>query len=227
MSARPRPQDPQDSGASALHRRWRIGRGAGRAASLVWAWTLVASGCDTTVQGDGGEAPSSAGSSSGQPCGTEGGVACVEGASCDPDLSCNDFLLACYRFTTDCTPVHSPVCERRGGDCPMYGEKSCGCSGEIRRSDCAQMGDQVAPDPARCSKGTFDCGAHQCRTYLDVCVGTGAEPVCVAATALGCTRYGIADCFCLSVTDGEVCIYDAHPGEVRIQASEAARPEAR
>ena len=103
-----------------------------------------------------------------------------------------------------------------GEGCENNGVKYCGCDGTISVSsfDCGQF--DYSKDASICSKGTFPCGATQCKLYVEYCSSTGMTGTCAPAPA-ACSL-GLARCACVKNSPGAMCTDDGQ-GAVTTQCA--------
>lgn len=156
-------------------------------------------------------------------CGSEGGPKCELGSPCDPKgLGCQEESVGAWKCQTladDCRSLDVPVCDQSILSCGTKKDVLvCSCGGAIMPRDCAIQNSRIAPDPSRCSRGTFPCGSDACRQGVEVCVTSkeaGGTPHCEGAAERGCDMFGIADCVCLETRESEECAFIDGGVEIR------------
>lgn len=180
--------------------------------------------------GTGGGAGGSAGGSAG--AGGCGWVSCPCGPvycgtcdgcdkPCDPTDPCPSEDYYCDYPDDQCGAGATGVCQVKPMGCAeTYFIRSCGCNGAVVPADCLYLGgDDVAPDPALCSDGTFSCGDLECQRYIEYCEtvlpGTaGSDPSYTCQPAGPDCYTGIAECEC--ITDPAADCQKGDDGQIRV-----------
>lgn len=85
-------------------------------------------------------------------------------------------------------------CPCGGEGCIHSFERVCGCGGEIVTPPSGCDAFEYQRDASICSKGTFACGATQCKQYIEYCIPSGPNAGCLPVPDL--CAYGTVDCNC-------------------------------
>jgi hypothetical protein len=102
-------------------------------------------------------------------------------------------------------------CTCGGEGCVNPGNVICTCDGALVPQPSGCNAFEYSKDASACSKGTFPCGATQCKDYIEYCISGGPGAGCAPVPDI--CDLGIVDCNCATHYKAEAgCTNDGHGG---------------